>query len=635
MGKHDKIRRNKKLLFVVFLLITDIVSWAYIILKDSAAINRYFVANANFSDFFSPMQKLRINAYDSPHFSNYPPLANIIFLIIKKFGATTDGLEYRDDTAIGIIFVLFLAGSILTIYEIGKKYLKNDGMMLNVLCILLIMVSGPFLFLYSRGNNLLYVIPMIMFFVKYYDSENKYLQELACVLLAVATALKIYPVFFGLLLIKKEKKMLCIRTCIYGAIAFFVPFLVFGLDTINKFISNLLKREAHYAVNHIIGLKGSIQVIGGFLFNKIIWSHLNVCWLLALFALFYVFFMSKEEWKRIFAVTMISIWIFKGSFLYNICLLVIPLLIFLEVNNSKMNDYIYTVLFGILFSTMFLPDTDNLNILLEKNSLGHISGAMIVIETTLILMVGIIFLDTAWEKIKIIIFTEEKCRMEQSQFDAVAETYDTGLKELLGKYGGEDTEKFTEYKIAHIRKVLKCQPQTILDFGCGTGRSLEYIQKYFPQAKIYGCDVSKESLKIAATIIPEEKLFVNESVESLKQAGVKFDLVIAACVFHHIAPNDRAYWINGIKNVLSSEGHFAVYEHNAKNPITRKIILDANNKVDDINWMLSHKELLNLMGEDIFWHGYTLFSPVRFKGILGMEGLLKWLPVGAQHCVIT
>lgn len=222
---------------------------------------------------------------------------------------------------------------------------------------------------------------------------------------------------------------------------------------------------------------------------------------------------------------------------------------------------------------------------------------------------------------------------EKTQFDGVAEIYEENLEELLGKWGG-DTEKFAEYKIAHVKRVVKNLPKTILDFGCGTGRSLEYIQKYFPQAEVYGCDVSEESIKIAANSIPEERLFVNDSAKSLKKRGIKFDLVILACVFHHIDPNERAYWVEGIKSVLNPGGYIAVYEHNVINPMTKKIVLDSNNKVDDINWMLSHKELMNLMGERIVWHGYTLFSPLRFKGILGIEGLLRWLPLGAQHCVI-
>lgn len=206
---------------------------------------------------------------------------------------------------------------------------------------------------------------------------------------------------------------------------------------------------------------------------------------------------------------------------------------------------------------------------------------------------------------------------KEAQFDDVAETYDEGLEELLG-YWGRDTQRFAEYKIAHIRHVIKSEPRTILDFGCGTGRGIKYIQKYFPEAEIYGCDVSKDSLAVAAKHIPRERLFINLSADSLKEIGIKFDLVILACVFHHIAPEDRAYWVQGIKNVTSKGGYVAVYEHNVLNPMTKKIVMDEKNPVDDINWMLSHDELLRLMGGKVCWEGYTLFSPIRFGGGTGV-----------------
>ena len=108
-----------------------------------------------------------------------------------------------------------------------------------------------------------------------------------------------------------------------------------------------------------------------------------------------------------------------------------------------------------------------------------------------------------------------------------------------------------------------------------------------------------------------------------------------SCVLHHIEPAERQYWIDGLKNALNPGGHIAVFEHNVKNPATRSIVISPINLVDKLDWMLDHKELEELMGEKIYWSGYTLFSPVRFPGILRVERMLKWLPLGAQQCVIV
>ncbi len=222
-----------------------------------------------------------------------------------------------------------------------------------------------------------------------------------------------------------------------------------------------------------------------------------------------------------------------------------------------------------------------------------------------------------------------------SQFDDIVGEYEDSLKDLLG---GGDIEKYAEYKIQLVRLITKKQKGKFLDFGCGTGRSFTYINHYFPQFDIYGCDVSEESLKCAERYLPANKLFVNTDTKALGCKG-SMDVVMAACVFHHIPPQERKSWIASVVENLTDDGLFFIFEHNTKNPMTKKIILDPNNPVDDIKWMLSHRDLLGIVKEipkaEIIWDGYTLFSPWRPNFMTSLERGLKWLPIGAQHCVVV
>ena len=223
-----------------------------------------------------------------------------------------------------------------------------------------------------------------------------------------------------------------------------------------------------------------------------------------------------------------------------------------------------------------------------------------------------------------------------AQFDFIAEEYDDVLKKNLGT---SDIEKFAEYKIELLKKLLQGKEiNNILDFGCGTGRSFPYLKKHFPNSSLYGCDVSTESLKIAAQIIPDENLFVNETTDEIKRFGKQYDLIIATCVFHHIPPEERLMWIKACFENLSPNGFFAIYEHNLKNPFTKKIVTRAEE--DNVDWMIRKDKLECLMTQaaevrgKLFWSGYTLFSPVRFPGVLSIEQLFKGIPFGAQYCTI-
>lgn len=237
------------------------------------------------------------------------------------------------------------------------------------------------------------------------------------------------------------------------------------------------------------------------------------------------------------------------------------------------------------------------------------------------------------------LFERDMGHYERVLYDEYAETYDEGLKELLGM---EDIGKFAEYKVQLLS--LLCHSKVgggkILDFGCGTGRSLLYLKKYFPENSMlfYGCDVSRESLKVAQKNVPDAKLFLNGSIESFANCAETFDIVMLACVLHHIDPEERQSWVRAIINKMNCGGRLAVFEHNLLNPFTRKIVNKPENCADNVTWMLKMDEIeeLLLYGNSVktIWKGYTLFSPFRPPYMTSLERLLKWLPIGAQQCIV-
>lgn len=239
-------------------------------------------------------------------------------------------------------------------------------------------------------------------------------------------------------------------------------------------------------------------------------------------------------------------------------------------------------------------------------------------------------------------FKNNQKKIELEEFDSVAEIYDDDLKQLLGVLGG-DTEKFAEYKVQLCKHLVKNNISSILDFGCGTGRSLVYFKKYFdsvPNLKLYGCDTSPKSIEVAKKILPDGKFFLNSDVDSFRKTSDKYDLIFLACVYHHIEPDTRTAWTKAMIEKLNAGGYIVVFEHNLLNPYTRKIVRNPKNILDHEEYMLSHKELINLLvghnpNMHTFWEGFVLFSPVRFRWSSTFETCLRKLPIGAQHCVIA
>jgi cyclopropane fatty-acyl-phospholipid synthase-like methyltransferase len=220
--------------------------------------------------------------------------------------------------------------------------------------------------------------------------------------------------------------------------------------------------------------------------------------------------------------------------------------------------------------------------------------------------------------------------MNKPEFDQYADEYDRVLGETIPDRLNEEGY-FAEYKIAlmasrlHDRKVNR-----ILDFGCGAGRSLSYLEKYFPDAEIWGYDVSPASLKVALSRTPCVQLFSDWNV----LGDTQFDAIIAANVFHHIPLDQRLSALTRCRTSLNAEGQMFLFEHNPYNPLTRWIFercpFDADASMLDLKTALS---LVSQAGYQSEQHGYTLFFPRQLAYLRSLEVWLKRLPLGAQYYV--
>lgn len=220
--------------------------------------------------------------------------------------------------------------------------------------------------------------------------------------------------------------------------------------------------------------------------------------------------------------------------------------------------------------------------------------------------------------------------MNKPEFDQYADEYDRLLGETIPDGLNEDSY-FAEYKVALMATRLRAREEMrILDFGCGAGRSLPYLNKYFPDAEIWGYDVSPASLKIASSRTLRVLLFSDWDVLS----ATKFDAIIAANVFHHIPLDQRLSALTRCHAALNPEGQMFLFEHNPYNPLTRLIFarcpFDADAEMLDMKTVLSLASQVGFRSEQ---HGYTLFFPRQLAYLRGIESWLKRLPLGAQYYV--
>jgi SAM-dependent methyltransferase len=216
------------------------------------------------------------------------------------------------------------------------------------------------------------------------------------------------------------------------------------------------------------------------------------------------------------------------------------------------------------------------------------------------------------------------------EFDQHARDYDRVLEQALPPGMAED-RYFAEYKVALMARLLRGRtPARILDFGCGAGRSLTCLEEYFPGSRIWGYDISGESLKVAATRTRSSTLVSDWN----ELEGLKFDAIFTANVFHHIPPAQRVAELTRCREHLAEGGKVFLFEHNPYNPLTRWVFERC--EFDRDAEMLSLRSALEMARESGLpscERGYTLFFPKPLASLRGLEPMLRKLPLGAQYYV--
>ncbi|MCS7012873.1 MAG: class I SAM-dependent methyltransferase [Chloroherpetonaceae bacterium] len=215
--------------------------------------------------------------------------------------------------------------------------------------------------------------------------------------------------------------------------------------------------------------------------------------------------------------------------------------------------------------------------------------------------------------------------MQKIDFDNFAKSYDQIMEAQLKGFG-EESAYFAEYKVRlvkeRLQKTSSALPSTILEYGCGTGRNLPFFREYFPDAVIEGCDISAESLSIAARRAPDAALYLLPNNLPKKQ----YDLVFVACVFHHIPPAERAVVSAQIYDLMKPCGELFIFEHNPYNPITRHLVSTCPFDKDAI--LLTPAELATCISAShlrLVEKRYTLFYPAPLKRLRPTEAYLGWL----------
>jgi SAM-dependent methyltransferase len=223
-----------------------------------------------------------------------------------------------------------------------------------------------------------------------------------------------------------------------------------------------------------------------------------------------------------------------------------------------------------------------------------------------------------------------------AEFDRYARDYDALLKDPIRDRFAQNPDFFHLRKWLLLQEFLRrwsipSQNSSWLDIGCGKGELLHFGQASFRQA--VGCDPSQQMLSECSG------LDVRQQPENgvLPFADSSFDVVTAACVYHHLDPAERLALSAEAYRVMRPGGLFVIFEHNPWNPATRLIVhrtpVDAN---ANLLTAAEARALVREAGFAVRKTCYYLYFPQSlYRRLASLERLLGVVPAGGQYAVFA
>jgi SAM-dependent methyltransferase len=220
-------------------------------------------------------------------------------------------------------------------------------------------------------------------------------------------------------------------------------------------------------------------------------------------------------------------------------------------------------------------------------------------------------------------------------FDSYAEDYDAALARGVS-VSGEDKDFFAHGRIDWLGRCLQtigARPQSVLDFGCGTGGAAPIFVKALGASRVIGVDPSAKSIE-RATATHHAPGIRFETTKDYRPCG-DADLGFCNGVFHHIPPASRAEALEYVHASLGRDGLFAFWENNPWNPGTRYVMsrIPFDRDAQTLS-VIEAMRMLSANGFDILRTDFLFIFPRSLRMFRPIEPYVAKLPLGTQYQVL-
>lgn len=372
-------------IFIIIMLIGTGMFWVAAGLTDWQSTQTVFFRWTHhfFMDWFGELRRFGDGIYDCEAPANYPALCFIIYRFFYSFLVQDvyNGYALRSIQQAMIPFFILNTACMIGYLKVFSNELHSLPVHNKYLLIFVILMSGPFLFLFERGNLFMIALLCTFIYLMLYDSENKIYRLISYLCLAVAAAIKIYPAIFGIFsVIKRKMDREVFLLIALGVTMFFGPFAFFGgIEGFKGFVFGLSGTTGTYSeegFGYDFGIYNLCRLLNSlFKGHQTEAAYIEPVVVIVLIGII-GFICAKEFWQQLCMCSLLIVFIPKFSMQYTLCFLLIPL-IYLFKSPAKKIHGLYLIFFIFIFYPWIYMGIDEVNYMLGFEfshlfSIGHI-----------------------------------------------------------------------------------------------------------------------------------------------------------------------------------------------------------------------------------------------------------------------
>lgn len=392
----EKIIKSKKFFEGVFIsvIITSFIIWLIKIFHDGNSSDQFHLFFQSCTDFFADTLNVigyssQRDAYNNTMYKGlaekaYPPLVYVFMYFFSrlvdmdKYYQLDCFLEMYQEPKFLIIFLILTVLLMIMIYELVRTC-KTGSNTTKIFTSITILVSAPMLYSFERANTIILTMFCTLFFLFYYDSENRIMKELSLIAFAVAVALKITPAILGIVLLHKRQKKEIFCVIIYSVLLIMIPFAFCkgGFSNLPRMFENMQLNLSHYTNKQGCTLLASVLNFAIFPSETLSFVMKLVTYVVC--AVFLISsFLLPTKWERMMAVCLTLVILPSHSGYYCILYLIPPILAFLNEAEHKYSDLL------ILMSILFIM----------QDIQGELSYCLCNYHTAILIMTAVLFIHS-------------------------------------------------------------------------------------------------------------------------------------------------------------------------------------------------------------------------------------------------